>query len=116
MRRDTLNTGFLTYFSQVLLEVTITPLDEASSSKTTLVARLKYIKETLKLSNYTLADKIGVNESTVRRWLDDTMLPTETRIPKIIEILTTLEAEKDAPQRTAFHRRAETEDTTEPYM
>ena len=78
---------------------TITPLNEQDSSKTTLVARLKSVKEELKIGDRELGDLIGVNFSTVARWFRDEMLPSETRLPKVIEVTNLLEQRLDKALR-----------------
>ena len=92
---------------------TITPLNEQDSSKTTLVARLKGVKEELKIGDRELGDLIGVNFSTVARWFRDEMLPSETRLPKVIEVTNLLEQRLDKALRpkTQQKRNATTDAT-----
>jgi len=73
----------------------ITPLNQQSEEKQSLIDRLLRAKDVLQLSNYALADKIGVNEASVRRWLSGSYYPSEIQIPKIQLALADLEREFD---------------------
>jgi len=71
--------------------LTITPLNEDDVSKQALIERIRVVKEAHNFSNVALGDKIGVNESSVRKWLSGQYLPSETLLPKILASLTKLE-------------------------
>lgn len=70
---------------------TLTPVDEYDETKSTVVSRLKIVKAELDMSDRELGDLLSVNFSTVARWLRDENLPVETRLPKIREIVASLE-------------------------
>ena len=61
----------------------ITPIHEQSDEKQALVEKLKAIKELCNLTNVAMAEEIGTNERSIRRWLSGDSLPSELNIPKI---------------------------------
>jgi hypothetical protein len=79
----------------------ITPLNETSEEKQTLVDRLVIVKEALNLSNVALAKEIGVHERTVRRWLAGEY-PSELQIIRVRGVLSRLQADFSDETRLKF--------------
>ena len=64
----------------------------------------------MKLYNITLANAIGVDEKSVRRWLSGECLPSEIRVSKIIEVLR--EYEKQAESTVVGVKKIEASSST----